>query len=218
MLRSYLCDYRNIYIVGEGSITVQTENNREIDGYDTNLILKNNVPFINAHRKSINQQCRRIRHCNAYVQFDWVQQKLFKTFVTLQSYTRDISLDAITNSGSFKCKESITGKSTNDENTKDVEFSVPLKHLRNSWKTLDMPLFNCEVSLTLTLSRHCAITNEKTPDADSNVNLPVLENRAPTGTTFKVKKQNCRSQQLLYQMKITDYCLLLLNVINKDQK
>ena len=32
MLRFYLCAYRNIYVVGEGPITVQTENNRGIDG------------------------------------------------------------------------------------------------------------------------------------------------------------------------------------------
>ena len=50
-----------------------------------------------------------------------------------------------------------------------------------------MPLFNCEVSLTLTLSRHCAITNKTTRDADVNVNPTVLETRAPTGTIFKVK-------------------------------
>ena len=46
MLRSYLCTYRNINIVGEGPITVQTESNRGIDRYDTKLILKDNVPFI----------------------------------------------------------------------------------------------------------------------------------------------------------------------------
>ena len=51
MLRFYLCDYRNIYVVGEGPITVQTENNRGIDGYDTNLILKSNVPFIKCTSK-----------------------------------------------------------------------------------------------------------------------------------------------------------------------
>ena len=104
-----------------------------------------------------------------------------------KNYARDISIDPITNSESFKCKESITGKTTNDGNTKDVEFSVPLKHLSNSWKTLDMPLFNCEVSLTSSLSRHCAITNKTTRDADVNVNPTVLETRAPTCTIFKVK-------------------------------
>ena len=46
MLRSDLCDYSDAYIVVKGTITVQTENNRAIYGYNRNLIHKNNVPFI----------------------------------------------------------------------------------------------------------------------------------------------------------------------------
>ena len=34
--------------------------------------------------------------------------------------------------------------------TKDVEIDIPLKDLSKFWRTLDMPLINCEVSLTLT--------------------------------------------------------------------
>ena len=75
-----------------------------------------------------------------------------KTSRTLWNYTRDISVDSITNSESFKYKSSITGKTTNDGNTKAVECSAPLKHLNDFWKTLDMPLINCEVSLNLNWS------------------------------------------------------------------
>ena len=56
----------------------------------------------------------------------------------------------MTNSESFKYKTNITGKTANDGNTKEVELSVPLKHLSNFGRTIDMPLINCEVSLTLT--------------------------------------------------------------------
>ena len=47
MLESDLCDYGDAYIVVKGTITVQTENDRAIDGYNRNFILKNNAPFIN---------------------------------------------------------------------------------------------------------------------------------------------------------------------------
>ena len=30
---------------------------------------------------------------------------------------------------------------------------MPLKYVSNFWRTLDMPLINCEVSLTLTWSK-----------------------------------------------------------------
>ena len=57
--------------------------------------------------------------------------------------------DPITNSASFKYKSSITGKTPASGDTEEVEFAVPLKHLSNFWKALDMPLINCEVSLNV---------------------------------------------------------------------
>ena len=36
---------------------------------------------------------------------------------------------------------------------------VPLKYLSNFWRTLEMPLINCEVNLILTWSKDCVITN-----------------------------------------------------------
>ena len=86
----------------------------------------------------------------------------------------------VINSESFKYKTNVTGSTYNvDENItneegnetdnpaydankigkKEVEFAVPLKYLGNFWRTLDMPLINCEVSLILTWSRDCVITS-----------------------------------------------------------
>ena len=38
---------------------------------------------------------------------------------------------------------------------------VPLKYLSNFWRTLEMPLINCEVNLILTWSKDCVITNSE---------------------------------------------------------
>ena len=54
---------------------------------------------------------------------------------------------------SFKFKQQITGQ-TGDNATKDVKIKVPLKYLSNFWRTLDMPLFNCETILILTWSKN----------------------------------------------------------------
>ena len=43
----------------------------------------------------------------------------------------------------------------------DVEIIVPLKYLSNFWRTLEMPLINCEVNLILTWSSTCVITNSR---------------------------------------------------------
>ena len=98
----------------------------------------------------------------------------------------------ITNSESFKHKSSITGKTSNanqenGENTEqgntktktNLEIVVPLKYLSNFWRSLYMPLINSEVSLTLTWSENCVLTNITTQTArdvdpnDPNADPPV---------------------------------------------
>ena len=41
---------------------------------------------------------------------------------------------------------------TGDDGTKSVEIMVPIKYLSNLWRTLEMPLINCELPLILTWS------------------------------------------------------------------
>ena len=38
-----------------------------------------------------------------------------------------------------------------------VEIIVPLKYLSNFWRTLEMPLINCEVEIILAWSADCVI-------------------------------------------------------------
>ena len=69
---------------------------------------------------------------------------------------RDGPDDDLEDSESFKSKIMITGKTPNNNN-KDVEIMVPLKYLSNFWRTLEVPLINCEVNLILTCSSNCVI-------------------------------------------------------------
>ena len=48
------------------------------------------------------------------------------------------------NSVLFKFKQEITGK-TGNAGTKNAEIMVPLKYLSNFWRTLEIPLINCEI-------------------------------------------------------------------------
>ena len=41
-----------------------------------------------------------------------------------------------------------------------VKIVVPLKYLINFWRALVIPLINCEVPLTLTLSANCVLTKK----------------------------------------------------------
>ena len=79
--------------------------------------------------------------------------------LSLWQYYRDELNDNLADSESFKSKIKITGKAPNNGNEKDVEIMVPLKYLSNFWRTLEMPLINCEVSLILTWSSTYVITS-----------------------------------------------------------
>ena len=70
---------------------------------------------------------------------------------------------SIRGSKSFGYKSSITGKLEGNNTEKEkVEIVVPLKHLSNFWKTLKIPLINCETNLILTWSEKCVITSKAT--------------------------------------------------------
>ena len=55
---------------------------------------------------------------------------------------------------------------------------VPSKYLSNFWRTLEMHLISCEVSLILTWSPICVITNStgegKFKRTDTNLYVPVV--------------------------------------------
>ena len=78
---------------------------------------------------------------------------------SLWQYYRDDPSDNIAQSESFKSKIKIMEKTLADGNTKDAEIMVPLKYLSNFWRTLEMPLINCEVELILTWSKNCIISS-----------------------------------------------------------
>ena len=81
---------------------------------------------------------------------------------------------SIKDSKSFDYKTSITGKlEGNNVEKVDVKIVVPLKHLSNFWRTLDMTLINCKVSLTLTWSKNCVLKSKATRDDDLNADPAV---------------------------------------------
>ena len=61
------------------------------------------------------------------------------------------------NSASLKFKQEMTG-STGDDVTKNFEIMVPLKYLSSFWRTLEMPLINCDINLILTWYANCVIS------------------------------------------------------------
>ena len=100
------------------------------------------------------------------------------------------------NSESFKYKTSITGNPYNVGDGEDnydankvgkneTEIVIPLKHLSNFWRTLNIPLINCKIELILTWSKNCVLADMTVRDAGNN-NDP-LAIVAPTGLEFQIK-------------------------------
>ena len=97
---------------------------------------------------------------------------------SLWEYYKDEPNDNLADSESFKSKVKIKGNTPVNGNTKDIEIIVPLKYLSNFWRTLEMPLINCEVNLILTQSKDCVITNStgegKFAITDTKLYVPVV--------------------------------------------
>ena len=73
---------------------------------------------------------------------------------------------------SFNFKTKITGESNNDGRI-NVEIIVLFKYLSNFWRTLEIPLINCEIELVLTCS------------SDSVIIYTDVDNHVPTFTITK---------------------------------
>ena len=101
-----------------------------------------------------------------------------KTSGSLWQYYKNDPNDNITQSESFKSKIKITGKIPAASNTKYVEIIAPLKYLSGFWRTLEIPLVNCEVNLILTWSSNW-VTSSATGETkfkitDTKLYVPVV--------------------------------------------
>ena len=167
MLKSSLCDYSDAYILVKGTITINGRGfdalARQADERDKSVSLKNCAPFINCISEINNTQIDNAKDIDIIMpMYNLIEysDNYAKTSGSSWQYFRDEPDDNnIEDSDSFKSKIKITGKTPNNNNEKDVKIMVPLKYLSNFWRTLEMPLINCEVNLILTWSSTCVITN-----------------------------------------------------------
>ena len=63
---------------------------------------------------------------------------------------------------------------------------MPLKYLSNFWRTLNIPLINCEIFLILTSCGNCVITSKATRDADPDADPVVAGINSPTNAVFEI--------------------------------
>ena len=69
----------------------------------------------------------------------------------------------------------------------DVKVVVPLKHLRNFWRSLNIPLINCEVELILTWFKNCVLIDKSTREADYDTDPSVYQIDNPENSILEIK-------------------------------
>ena len=205
MLKSSLCDYSDAYILVKGTINV---NNTAAQGPAANnnnkeVIFKNCAPFTNCISEINNTQIDNAKDIDTVIpMYNLIEysDNYAKTTGSLWQYCKDIPAlnanDEITEftrgntTDSFNFKVKITGY-TGDDGTKDVEIMVPQKYLSNFWRTLEMPLINCEVNLILTWSSTCVLISTNTPNqnatfaiTDTKLYVPVVTLSTQENTKF----------------------------------
>ena len=173
MLKSSLCDYRDAYILVKGTISINNTAAQGAAANNTNkkVIFKNCAPFTNCISEINITQIDNAKDNDIVMpMYNLIEysDNYPKTTGSLWQYCKDIparddndeiaAFDANNLTDSFRFKAKITGE-TGDNGTKDVEIMVPLKYLSNFWRTLEMPLINCEVNLILTWSLTCVIAS-----------------------------------------------------------
>ena len=94
------------------------------------------------------------------------------------------------NSKSFDYKSAIyepLNPTANNRNIKNnLEIAIPLKHLGNFWRNLNIPLINCEVSIDLRWNDKCMLVRRIYIPANADANPPIAEVKSPSDTTFKI--------------------------------
>ena len=142
MIKTNLCDYSDAYYIYIYIYIYIRINNTQIDDdvrdIDIVMAMYNLIEFSDVYSKTSGNL--------------W---QYYRDEPTLDK--NDNIIDFLTknnNNISFKFKPQITGQ-TGNSSTKNVEIMVPLKYLSNFWRTLEMLLINCEISLRLKWCKDC---------------------------------------------------------------
>ena len=157
-IESSLCDYSDAYILFTGNITA-TPN------------AATQVVFKIVHHLKIVEQINDT--FVDYANFINITMPIFNlieysdnysdTSGSLWGFKRDeiVNNAGVTNDDnapSFKYKASIIGNTEDNGRKNGVKIAVPLKYLSNFWKSLEIPLINCKVELSLNWIERCLLT------------------------------------------------------------
>ena len=155
----------------KGKITITNPNDNA--NFNEKLTLKNNAPFILCISKINSELAENAEDLDIIMpMYNLLEysKNYKKTSGSLFNYYRDepneIIIGAgnnainisVRNSNFFDYKTEITGSlGTGEDEKKDVTILIPLRYLGNFWRSLDIPLINCEITLVLSWYKECVL-------------------------------------------------------------
>ena len=233
MLRSDLCDYVDVYILVNGTITVTANAgaNNIRDKRNRKLILKHNAPFVSCITRINGELIEDADDLDVVMpMYNLLEysKNYRKTIGLLYNYYRDeltndnIPANNVFNNirvvdlNTFKYKNKIIGNvaagaagyDANKNGTQTIELVIPLKYLGNFGRALNIPLISCEVSLELKWNKNCIIPSLERRAIDEN--NPPNRDGAPTGATLAIN--DCKLYIPVVTLSKDDEIILLTNL------
>ena len=180
-IESILCDYSDAYILVTGNIAVT----RTIAAAGGNPVQRKQP--LTAATQVLFKNCAPFEKCSTEIDGTLVDEADFINITmpmyNLIEYSDNYSdtsgslwqfkRDEITNNAdvsndnapSFKYKANLIGNTENNGTKNGVKIAVPLKYLSNFWRSLEMPLINCKVEISLKCIENCVLS---TAEIDAN--------------------------------------------------
>ena len=165
VIKSNLCDYSDAYILVAGDITAGGgDANTKVAFKNCALFTKCMTHINDEHVDTTDNlnivlpMYNLIKYSDNYSDTSgslW-QFKRDESPVTNAGNPDNVSVD---NSSSFKYQSFLNLVADTDNGVfKNIKIAVPLKHLRNFWRSLEMPLINCKIHLELNWSKDCVMS------------------------------------------------------------
>ena len=184
ILKPNLCDYAEAYILIEGIIRAAAAN------ANTRLALKNCAPFTNCNLEINDEHVDTAENLDITMpMYNLIEysDNYQDSSATLYHYKRDEPPEATAindlttdTSSSFKYKVSLLGNPVVANNIAriNVKVVVPLKYLSNFFRSLEMPLINCKIKLSLTWKKECVLSTDNGNEVfiinDTKMYVPVV--------------------------------------------
>ena len=159
-IESSLYDYSDAYILVTGNINVTGGDN------NTKVAFKNCAPFEKCSTEidgTLVDEANFINITMPMYNLIEYSDNYSDTSGILWGFKRDeidnsVNVTNDDNAPSFKYKASNIGNTENNGTKNGVKIAVPLKYLSNFWRSLEMPLINCKVELSLKWIENCVLT------------------------------------------------------------